>query len=140
MHQAALHAFEVDGTRGRLGQALEQAACRRVVYPIHLPPLRERREDVPLLLSHFPHVYSRLLGRKLLGYAPRAVRALMAYGFPGNIRELQNMVERGVISADEYLGLAHGFIGQGAVVKAARAAQRQFGQALRDTLQQQPRC
>jgi transcriptional regulator with AAA-type ATPase domain len=95
---------------------------------------------VPLLLSHFPHVYSRLLGRKLLGYAPRAVRALMAYGFPGNIRELQNMVERGVISADEYLGLAHGFIGQGAVVKAARAAQRQFGQALRDTLQQQPRC
>jgi two-component system response regulator HydG len=85
----------------RAGRFREDLFYRLDVYPIHLPPLRERREDVPLLLSHFLHVYSRLHGRKLLGYAPRAVRALMAYGFPGNIRELQNMVERGVISADE---------------------------------------
>ena len=83
------------------GRFREDLFYRLDVYPIHLPPLRERREDVPLLLSHFLHLYGRQHGRRLLGYAPRAVRALMGYAFPGNIRELQNMVERGVISADE---------------------------------------
>ncbi|MBQ0959134.1 sigma 54-interacting transcriptional regulator [Ideonella sp. 4Y11] len=83
------------------GRFREDLFYRLDVYPIHLPPLRERREDIPLLLSHFLHVYAQRHGRQLSGYAPRAVRALMAYGFPGNIRELQNMVERGVISADE---------------------------------------
>lgn len=83
------------------GRFREDLFYRLDVYPIHLPPLRERREDIPLLLSHFLHLYSRTHGRRLLGYAPRAVRALMGYGFPGNIRELQNMVERGVISADD---------------------------------------
>ena len=83
------------------GRFREDLFYRLDVYPIHLPPLRERREDIPLLLSHFLHLYSRTHGRRLLGYAPRAVKALMGYGFPGNIRELQNMVERGVISADE---------------------------------------
>jgi transcriptional regulator with GAF, ATPase, and Fis domain len=85
----------------KAGRFREDLFYRLDVYPIHLPPLRERREDVPLLLSHFLHLYGRLHGRRLLGYAPRAVRALMGYAFPGNIRELQNMVERGVISADE---------------------------------------
>jgi two-component system response regulator HydG len=85
----------------KAGRFREDLFYRLDVYPIHLPPLRERREDVPLLLSHFLHLYGRLHGRRLLGYAPRAVRALLGYAFPGNIRELQNMVERGVISADE---------------------------------------
>ncbi|MBQ0943294.1 sigma 54-interacting transcriptional regulator [Ideonella sp. 4Y16] len=83
------------------GRFREDLFYRLEVYPIHLPPLRERREDIPLLLSHFLHVYAQRHGRRLAGYAPRAVRALMGYAFPGNIRELQNMVERGVISADE---------------------------------------
>ncbi|MBQ0930225.1 sigma-54-dependent Fis family transcriptional regulator [Ideonella alba] len=83
------------------GRFREDLFYRLEVYPIHLPPLRERREDIPLLLSHFLHVYAQRHGRQLAGYAPRAVRALMGYAFPGNIRELQNMVERGVISADE---------------------------------------
>ena len=85
----------------KAGRFREDLFYRLDVYPIHLPPLRERRDDVPLLLSHFLHLYGRMHGRRLLGYAPRAVRALMGYAFPGNIRELQNMVERGVISADE---------------------------------------
>jgi DNA-binding NtrC family response regulator len=63
--------------------------------------LRDRREDIPLLLSHFLYLYAQRHGRRVLGYAPRAVKTLMGYAFPGNIRELQNMVERGVISADE---------------------------------------
>lgn len=83
------------------GRFREDLFYRLDVYPIHLPPLRERREDIPLLLSHFLHLYARTHQRQLLGYAPRAVKALMGYAFPGNIRELQNMVERGVISADE---------------------------------------
>lgn len=83
------------------GRFREDLFYRLDVYPIHLPPLRDRREDIPLLMSHFLHVYARSHGRQLLGYTPRAVKALMGYGFPGNIRELQNMVERGVISADE---------------------------------------
>jgi transcriptional regulator with GAF, ATPase, and Fis domain len=85
----------------RAGRFREDLFYRLDVYPIHLPPLRERREDIPLLLSHFLHVYCRAHGRHLQGYAPRAVKALMGYDFPGNIRELQNMVERGVISAEE---------------------------------------
>jgi transcriptional regulator with GAF, ATPase, and Fis domain len=85
----------------RAGRFREDLFYRLDVYPIHLPPLRERREDIPLLMSHFLHVYGRTHGRRLLGYTPRAVKALLAYAFPGNIRELQNMVERGVISANE---------------------------------------
>ena len=83
------------------GRFREDLFYRLDVYPIHLPPLRERREDIPLLLSHFLHLFAHRHGRRLAGYAPRAVRTLMGYAFPGNIRELQNMVERGVISADE---------------------------------------
>jgi two-component system, NtrC family, response regulator HydG len=83
------------------GQFREDLLYRLDVYPIHLPPLRERREDIPLLMSHFLQHYARLHGRRVAGYAPRAVKMLLGYAFPGNIRELQNMVERGVISADE---------------------------------------
>lgn len=85
----------------KAGRFREDLFFRLEVFPIHLPPLRERREDIPLLMSHFLHHYGRLHGRRLLGYTPRAVKALLSYAFPGNIRELQNMVERGVISADE---------------------------------------
>ena len=85
----------------KAGQFREDLLYRLDVYPIHLPPLRERREDIPLLMSHFLQHYARLHGRKVAGYAPRAVKMLLGYGFPGNIRELQNMVERGVISAED---------------------------------------
>lgn len=83
------------------GRFREDLFYRLDVYPINLPPLRERREDIPLLMSHFLHLYGRVHGRRLAGYAPRAVKALLGYAFPGNIRELQNMVERGVISAED---------------------------------------
>jgi two-component system response regulator HydG len=86
----------------KAGRFREDLYFRLAVFPIHLPPLRERRDDIPLLMNYFMHRYSRLHGREVRGFAPRAVKALLNYDFPGNIRELQNMVERGVISADDH--------------------------------------
>jgi len=85
----------------RAGRFREDLYFRLEVFPIHLPPLRERREDIPLLMNYFLHRYVRLHGRTVHGYTARAVKALLNYDFPGNIRELQNLVERGVISAEE---------------------------------------
>ena len=85
----------------KAGRFREDLYFRLAVFPIHLPPLRERRDDIPLLMNYFMHRYSRLHGREVLGFTPRAVRALLNYDFPGNIRELQNMVERGVIGAED---------------------------------------
>ncbi|WP_428240798.1 sigma 54-interacting transcriptional regulator [Gynuella sp.] len=70
------------------------------VFPILLPPLRERRDDLPLLINHFFHHYCRLHDRTLSGITQKATQALLHYDFPGNIRELQNIIERGVIDAD----------------------------------------
>jgi transcriptional regulator with GAF, ATPase, and Fis domain len=85
----------------RAGRFREDLFFRLEVFPIHLPPLRERREDIPLLLNHFLHRYSQRHGRQVRGYTHRVVKALLNYDFPGNIRELQNLVERGVINAEQ---------------------------------------
>lgn len=68
-------------------------------YQIVIPPLRERKQDLPLLAKHFLSKYSAIHGKKLRGFTDKAKRALLAYPWPGNIRELQNAVERGVILA-----------------------------------------
>ena len=85
----------------RAGRFREDLYFRLDVYPVHLPPLRERREDIPLLMHHFLRRYASLHGRTVPGVSIRAVRALLAYDFPGNIRELQNLVERGVIAVED---------------------------------------
>jgi transcriptional regulator with GAF, ATPase, and Fis domain len=69
------------------------------VFPIHLPPLRERRDDIPLLAAKFLADQSRLLGKPLTGFTPAALRLMQGYGWPGNVRELQNVVERASILA-----------------------------------------
>jgi PAS domain S-box-containing protein len=69
------------------------------VFPIRLPPLRERRDDIPLLAAKFLADQSRLLGKPLTGFAPAALRLMQGYGWPGNVRELQNVVERASILA-----------------------------------------
>ena len=71
------------------------------VFPIALPPLRERRDDIPLLINHYFQHFCQLHGRDLTGITQKATRALLNYEFPGNIRELQNLIERGVIDAEE---------------------------------------
>jgi two-component system response regulator HydG len=95
----------------RAGRFREDLFYRLNVYPIHLPPLRERRDDVPLLMEHFLRREAHRHGRHPTGFTPRAVRAMLHYAFPGNIRELQNLVERGVISAEDgqAIDVAHMF-------------------------------
>ena len=85
----------------RAGRFREDLFFRLNVFPIHLPPLRDRRDDIPLLMNHFLRREARATAAHVTGFTPRAVRALLHYGFPGNIRELQNLVERGVIRADD---------------------------------------
>ncbi|WP_199699159.1 sigma-54-dependent Fis family transcriptional regulator [Oleomonas cavernae] len=83
------------------GSFREDLFYRLNVFPIHIPPLRDRRADIPLLLNHFLDFFCRRHGRPLTGFTQRAITGLYAYNWPGNVRELENMVERGVILAPE---------------------------------------
>jgi transcriptional regulator with GAF, ATPase, and Fis domain len=85
----------------REGKFRDDLFFRLNVFPIHLPPLRERRDDVPLLMSHFLRHYGRKHGRQVAGFTQAAVKALLNYDYPGNIRELQNLIERALIVAPE---------------------------------------
>jgi formate hydrogenlyase transcriptional activator len=67
------------------------------VFPIPIPPLRERREDVPALVEHFVEIYARRMNKQIDQISPETMSALVAYEWPGNIRELQNFIERSVI-------------------------------------------
>jgi len=67
------------------------------VFPIVLPPLRARREDVPALVAHFVEVYGRRMGKQIDRIPPETMSALRSYSWPGNIRELQNFIERSAI-------------------------------------------
>lgn len=95
------------------GRFREDLFFRLNVFPIALPPLKERRDDIPLLMEAFLRRYSEAHGRDVPGFTPRAVQALLQYGFPGNVRELQNLVERGVImvAPDEPIDVHHLFCG-----------------------------
>ncbi len=70
---------------------------RLSVFPIPVPPLRERVEDIPLLVRYFAQKYSARLGKRIPTAGPATMRALQTYGWPGNVRELENVVERAVI-------------------------------------------
>jgi transcriptional regulator with GAF, ATPase, and Fis domain len=74
------------------------------VFPIALPPLRERKEDIPPLVSYFVDRYAKRAGRKIRGIRKRALDLLESYSWPGNIRELQNVIERSLIvcETDEF--------------------------------------
>ena len=67
------------------------------VFPIALPALRERREDIPALVEHFVEIYARRMGKQIERVPPEAMIELVSYPWPGNIRELQNFIERSVI-------------------------------------------
>jgi len=67
------------------------------VFPIPLPPLRARREDIPALVEHFVEIYARRMGKQVDQISSETMSELMAYAWPGNIRELQNFIERSVI-------------------------------------------
>lgn len=104
-----------------LAQEVSAGRFRRDLYyrlnvcPIHIPPLRERRDDIPLLCAHFLAQFREKHGKAITGFSRSTMDALLAYDFPGNIRELQNLVERGVVFADDngLIGLHHVFQGSG---------------------------
>jgi len=70
------------------------------VFPIHVPPLRDRRTDIILLADHFIEKYSKRHKRKIVRLSTPAIDLLMAYHWPGNVRELENAIERAVLLAD----------------------------------------
>jgi two-component system response regulator PilR (NtrC family) len=78
------------------GNFREDLFYRLAVVPIRLPPLRERKGDVPLLVRHFLEKYSKLFGKDINELSSYAMEVLMNYDFPGNVRELENIIERGV--------------------------------------------
>ncbi|MBI3089953.1 MAG: sigma 54-interacting transcriptional regulator [Candidatus Tectomicrobia bacterium] len=95
----------IAATNVDLEAAVERGAFRRDlyyrlnVYPLKVPPLRERQGDMPLLAHHFLEVFKRKTGRNVSGFSEQAMRLLEGYTWPGNVRELQNVVERAVILA-----------------------------------------
>jgi transcriptional regulator with GAF, ATPase, and Fis domain len=82
------------------GRFREDLFYRLAVVPIALPPLRERREDIPLLVRHFIEKYDQRLGKRVEGVDAEAMDLMCGYPWPGNIRELENLMERSVLFAD----------------------------------------
>jgi DNA-binding NtrC family response regulator len=92
----------------RAGRFREDLYFRLHVFTVHLPPLRERREDIPLLVQHFIEKFTGETGKHVHGATPGAMVVLQAYAWPGNIRELRNTVERGMILVDgDMIGEEH---------------------------------
>lgn len=83
------------------GAFREDLYYRLNVYPIALPPLRERRDDIPLLVNAFLRRFCQDYQRTPAGLTMRALKMLLQYDFPGNIRELQNLIERGLIASED---------------------------------------
>jgi transcriptional regulator with GAF, ATPase, and Fis domain len=88
------------------------------IFPVHVPPLRERREDVPALAHHFLGIFSRELGHKQAGFSEGAMNVLVNHGWPGNVRELENAVQRALILAGD------GMIRRAHIASIADAAPR----------------
>jgi two-component system response regulator PilR (NtrC family) len=80
----------------KAGRFREDLYYRLNVIEIPLPPLRERRDDIPLLVAHFVEKYARELSREVRGASDAAMQRILAYDFPGNVRELENVIERAV--------------------------------------------
>lgn len=92
----------------RTGTFREDLYYRLNVVNIHLPPLRERREDIPFLVSFFIEKYNQKHGMKVKGVSPKALNLLMAYQWPGNVRELENTIESiMVINSPEVIDVSH---------------------------------
>jgi len=83
------------------GRFREDLYYRLNVLPIHLPPLRERKDDIPSLVEHFIEIYNKKLGLRIRGASKEAMEQFLQYSWPGNVRELENIIERGMILAEK---------------------------------------
>lgn len=91
----------------------EDLYFRLNVFPIDVPPLRERKEDLPLLTAYFLEIYGKKLGKKIQGIGDKTLRLFMNYEWPGNIRELQNIIEHSlVISKGDSLDISESYFGK----------------------------
>ncbi len=103
----------IAATNRHLEEAMKDGSLRQDLFyrlnvvRVHLPPLRERKEDIPALVSHFLRQFNQRFRREVTGIDPDALAALMAYDFPGNVRELENVIERAyALGARDSLKLA----------------------------------
>lgn len=101
----------ISATNIDLKKAVEEGKFREDLYyrlnviPVFLPPLRERKEDIPVLIEHFLKTYNQQFRKKIKGFSPLAMEYLLNYHWPGNVRELRNIVERLVaLEKDEIIG------------------------------------
>jgi two-component system response regulator HydG len=85
------------GEEVKAGRFREDLYYRLNVIPVHVPPLRDRRDDVPLLVQHFVQVYADKNAKQITGCTPAALAKLVDYPWPGNVRELENAIERAVV-------------------------------------------
>ena len=111
----------------KAGRFREDLYFRINVVTVHLPPLRERREDVPILVAHFLAKLARRERRAAAALSPEALKLLNAYGWPGNVRELENAIERAVAVAKGNVVLPSDLppeVGGGAGTAAARGGRR----------------
>ncbi len=105
-HEGAVNSDAID--EPPTGELLERDASgpqvshfRLNVVPISIPPLRERRDDIPLLTNHFLNKFNMAFNKRIPGFAKKSLAVLSRYHWPGNIRELENLVERIVVLATE---------------------------------------
>ncbi len=114
----------IAATNSQLAQDVKEGLFREDLYyrinvfPIEIPPLRKRSDDIPLLVNLFVQRFAERIGKTILGVSKKAFAQLMAYSWPGNVRELENVCERAVILADEngYIDLEQLRLSSGPVV------------------------
>ena len=90
------------------------------VLPIHIPPLRDRRDDIPQLAYHFLRIFCKKMGRRIQGFSDDALKSLIHYDWPGNVRQLKNVVERLVIMCDDKV-LGHGHLSGNLKVESSQS-------------------
>jgi transcriptional regulator with PAS, ATPase and Fis domain len=93
----------IAATNKDLKKAIKEGTFRQDLYyrlnviPVHVPPLRERREDIKYLTYHFIEKFNKIYGKQIREISPEAMRILEGYDYPGNIRELENLIERVIV-------------------------------------------
>lgn len=92
--------LEAEVTQGKFRSDL---FFRLNVFPIAIPPLRDRKEDIPVLANHFLHNHAKKIGKKVTGFSSKIMKQLTAYNWPGNVRELEHLVERSILLSTEQI-------------------------------------